>query len=279
MVTINDEYKDRLFSFIFGRKENKEWTLELYNAVNGSHYENSNDIEITTIEEVLYLGMHNDVSFMISDEMSLYEQQSTYNPNMPVRQLQYCGYLYEKYIKENKLNKYGSRLIKLPVPRLVVFYNGTTDEPDEKILKLSDSFPEGADPDIDVRVRMLNINYGRNKTLLDACRPLMEYSWFVAEVRNNCKTMEIENAVDMAVNKMPRNYILKPFLEMHKAEVRGMMLTEYNEAETMNMFREEGKEEGVINTLVALVKDNILSVSDAAKRAGISEAAFRKKMS
>ena len=91
MATVNDEYKDRLFSFIFGQEENKKWTLELYNAVNGSHYENPDEIQITTIREVLYLGMHNDVSFMISDEMNLYEQQSTYNPNMPVRQLQYCG--------------------------------------------------------------------------------------------------------------------------------------------------------------------------------------------
>ena len=279
MAAVNDEYKDRLFSFIFGREENRKWTLELYNAVNGSHYDDPEDIEITTIEEVLYLGMHNDVSFMISDEMSLYEQQSTYNPNMPVRQLQYCGYLYEKYIKEHKLNKYGSRLIKLPVPKLVVFYNGTTDEPDEKILRLSDSFTEDSDPDIEVRVRMLNINYGRNKKLLDACRPLMEYSWFVAEVRTKCKDMEIEKAVDLAVSEMPDGYILKHFLEVHKAEVRGMMLTEYNEAETMNLFREEGKEEGVLSTLVALVKDNILSVSDAAKRAGMTEAAFRKQMS
>ena len=239
MAAVNDEYKDRLFSFIFGREENRKWTLELYNAINGSHYENPDDIKITTIEEVLYLGMHNDVSFMISDEMSLYEQQSTYNPNMPVRQLQYCGYLYEKYIKENKLNKFGSRLIQLPVPRLVVFYNGTTDEPDEKILKLN---------------------------------------------------MEIEQAVDLAVSQMPKDYILKPFLEIHKAEVKGMMLTEYDEAETMNMFKEEGRQEGMqqgvqqgvqqgtYNTLVALVKKNLLSIKDAANQAGISEEAFRKKM-
>lgn len=290
MAAVNDEYKDRLFSFIFGREENRKWTLELYNAINGSHYENPDDIKITTIAEVLYLGMHNDVSFMISDEMSLYEQQSTYNPNMPVRQLQYCGYLYEKYIKENKLNKFGSRLIQLPVPRLVVFYNGTTDEPDEKILKLSDSFPEGADADIEVRVRMLNINYGRNHKLLDICRPLMEYSWFVAEVRKNSKDMEIEQAVDLAVSQMPKDYILKPFLEIHKAEVKGMMLTEYDEAETMNMFKEEGRQEGMqqgvqqgvqqgtYNTLVALVKKNLLSIKDAANQAGISEEAFRKKM-
>ena len=107
-----------------------------------------------------YLGMHNDVSFLISNEMNLYEQQSTYNPNMPVRLLQYAGNLYEKYFKDNSLNKYGGRLLQLPVPKLVVFYNGKKEQPDEMILKLSDSFPEGSDADIEVKVRMLNVNVG-----------------------------------------------------------------------------------------------------------------------
>ena len=158
MQQLNNQYKDRLFNFIFGRDENRKWTLQLYNAMNHSHYQDPEQIQITTIREVLYLGMHNDTSFIIADEMNLYEQQSTYNPNMPVRQLQYCGSLYEKYNKENKLNKYGSSLLRLPVPRLVVFYNGKREEPDEKILRLSDSFPDGAEPDIEVRVRMVNIN-------------------------------------------------------------------------------------------------------------------------
>lgn len=286
MAEINEEYKDRLFSFIFGQEKNRAWTLELYNAVNGSDYQDPAEIEITTIREVLYLGMRNDVSFMISDEMNLYEQQSTYNPNMLVRQLQYCGYLYEKYIKEKKLNKYGSRLLTLPVPRLVVFYNGTQNEPDEKILRLSDSFPEGADADVEVRVRMVNINYGRSPKLLGACRPLQEYSWLIAEIRRNGQTMEIERAVDRAVTDMPPEYVLKPFLEEHRAEVKGMMLMEYNEAEQMNLFKEEGRAEGrqegmakgKISTLIDLVKDNLLSLTNAAKKAGMSVEAFQKLM-
>lgn len=99
MATDNIQYKDRLFSFLFGSEENREWTLSLYNAVNGSSYTDPSMIQITTIKEVMYLGMHNDVSFLISNEMNLYEQQSTYNPNMPVRLLQYSGNLYEKYFK------------------------------------------------------------------------------------------------------------------------------------------------------------------------------------
>ena len=90
------------------------------------------------------------------------------------------------------MNKNDSVVLSLPVPRLVVFYNGTMDQPDEKILRLSESFPEDADADIEVKVRMLNVNMGRNKELLDACRPLGEYSWLVDEVRRNNTTKDEE---------------------------------------------------------------------------------------
>ena len=103
MAMIQREYKDRPFQFIFGSEENKAWTLSLYNAVNGTDYSDSEKVQINTIKEVLYLGMHNDTSFLLTDDMNLYEQQSSYNPNMPVRMMQYAGNLYEKYMKENGL--------------------------------------------------------------------------------------------------------------------------------------------------------------------------------
>ena len=173
MAEDHPQYKGRLFSFIFGSEENKAWTLSLYNAINGSDYTDPDAIEITTIKEVLYLGMHNDVSFLITEEiikeqLDLFEHQASYNPNVPLRMMQYAGNLYEKYIVERKLNKYGKTLIKLPAPKLVVFYNGTDEQDDEKILKLSDSFPEGADFDIEVKVRMINVNYRRNRKLMEA---------------------------------------------------------------------------------------------------------------
>ena len=244
MAQVEKEYKDRLFSFIFGREENKAWTLELYNAVNGSEYTDPNLVEITTIRDVLYLGMHNDISFMIGDDMNLYEQQSTYNPNMPVRQLEYCGYLYEAYMTSHNMNKYGNMRLNLPTPKCVVFYNGTQDEPDEKILKLSDSFQEGEDFDIEVRCRMVNINYGRSPQLFSACKPLKEYSWLIAEIRSKKQEAGIEKAVDQAVSEMPEDFVLKKFLMTHRAEVRGMLLKEYNEAETYRLFKEDGRKEG-----------------------------------
>ena len=294
MSIVSREYKDRLFNFLFGSEENKEWTLSLYNAVNRSDYKDASQIQITTIREVMYLSMHNDVSFLISDEMNLYEQQSTFIPNMPLRQLQYAGNLYEKYITEHKMNKFGSKLLTLPVPKLVVFYNGTLDREDETILRLSDSFPEGADADIEVRVRMININYGRSEDILEICEPLKEYAWLVEEIRRNRKDAEIEEAVDMAIADMPQDYVIKPFLEAHKVEVKGMLLTEYNEAETMELFKEEGREEGRIEgraegravgraegfteAMIALAKEGLISVSVGASRAGVSEEAFRKQM-
>ena len=254
MSKIITEFKDRLFTFIFGRAENREWTLDLYNAMNGTHYADPEAIQINTIREVLYLSMRNDVSFLLSEEMNLYEQQSTFNPNMPVRQLQYCGYLYEKYIKENSLKKYGGKILKLPVPKLVVFYNGKQNEPDDQILRLSDSFPPGSKGDIEVCVRMVNINYGRSPELLAACRPLNEYSWFVAEVRSKGKTMSIEDAVDSTISSIPGDFVLKPFFTTHRVEVRGMMLMEYDEEEAHKQFKEEGFEEGRENTLTSIAR-------------------------
>ncbi len=247
---INTKYKDRLFNFIFGREENREWTLSLYNAVNGSDYSDALQIEFNTLSDVLFLGMKNDTSFIISDIMSVYEHQSTFNPNMPLRLLQYVGDLYTGYIAKHKYNKFGKKLIKLPVPKLVVFYNGEKDTADESILKLSDSFPKESrnKADIEVSVRMVNINYGRNKELMKDCKPLEEYAWFVDEVRTNQKSHDLANAVKIALDSMPKDYVIREFLIANRQEVEGMLDTEYNEAEAMELFKADGIEEGISNT-------------------------------
>ncbi len=260
---INTKYKDRLFSFIFGRPERKEWTLSLYNAVNGSSHTDPEDIEIMTMEDILYMGMKNDMSFLITDTANMYEQQSTYNPNMPVRKLMYAARLYDRYIHMNRLNIYSTKQIRLPVPKLVTFYNGMEEREDD-ILELKDAFltedgkPAEAESDIQVRVRMININYGKNKELMEACRPLSEYAWFIAEIRRNNQGMDIESAVDSALEAMPEEFGLKKFLVANKAEVKQMCITEYNEAETMEQFREEGREEGEILRLIKMVYKKML---------------------
>ena len=144
----NREYKSRLFGFLFGREENKRWTLSLYNAIHGTSYDDISAVTINTIEDVVYMGMKNDLSILVSEIVSLYrslelyEQQSSYNPNMPVREFMYAGKLYDKFIHSARLNRYGKKLLPLPLPKLVVFYNGTDEKEDECTLSLSDAFKE-----------------------------------------------------------------------------------------------------------------------------------------
>ena len=273
MAEAQTQYKDRLFSFIFGSEEHREWTLSLYNAVNGTHYDDPGSIVITTIREALYLGMHNDVSFLISNQMNMYEQQSTFNPNMPLRMLQYAGSLFEKDITLRGRNKYSRRIVPLPVPRLVVFYNGLEREPDCVTLNLSDAFDEAhrREADIQVRVRMLNINYGHNRELMRSCKPLMEYAWIVDRIRALEKENGLENAIGMTIDEMPRDFQLRSYLEGHRAEVKTMFLTEYNETKQLELVynegREEGREEG--RKMLSRLIDKLLSAGrvDDARRA------------
>ena len=117
MSSINREYKDRLFRFLFGAEEMKENMLLLYNALNSTDYTDADSIKVYTIEDILYLEMKNDVAIIFDSYLHLWEQQSTYNPNMPIRGLMYFGKLYSKYIEENNLNIYGKKLCKIPTPK------------------------------------------------------------------------------------------------------------------------------------------------------------------
>ena len=237
-MAVNDEHKDRVFKFLFGNPDNRAWTLELYNAINGSSYDNPDDIQFNTIDDAVYLGMKNDVSFIIVDALHLWEHQSTYKPNMPMRFFIYAAKLYEKYIACSDYYPYSSMLQPAPRPKCVCFYNGTTSQPERKILRLSEAF--GGEGDIEVLVTMLNINYGKNMTLMAACEPLSEYAWLVETIRRNQKVMiNLEAAIDAAIEKMPDEFVIKKFLLQNKAEVKGMFLTEYDQNKVLAQERRE----------------------------------------
>lgn len=303
MNGINREYRDRLFKFIFGNPNNKEWTLSLYNAVNGSNYTDASAIRFNTIENAVYMSMKNDTSFLITDTMNFYEQQSSFNPNMPMRFLIYAGMAYSKYIVENKnYHRYSSVQQKAPAPRCICFYNGTADKDDRVILKLSDSFENGCHSDIEVTVTMININFGHNKELLDNCVPLKEYAFFVDKIRINRKTKEtLEEAVEAALEELPDDSVIKPFLLANKAEVKHMCITEYDEERTFAEQREEGMAEGMakglaegiakgmaegmtkgiengfFSALAGLVKKGVLTISQAAEEANMTISEFEAK--
>ena len=244
LTEANRLYKDRVFKFIFGNPENKEWTLSLYNAVNGSNYRNPDDIQFNTIEDAVYMSMKNDVSFIILDEMNLWEHQSSFNPNMPMRFLTYGTQLYEKYTATSGYYKFSRKLQRLPKPHCICFYNGTKEQPEQQVLKLSDAF--GGEGDIEVKVKMLNVNYGKNRALMETCQPLREYAWLVDRVREHQRVMQnLEAAVDASIDEMPDSFVIRTLIEAHRAGVKKMFLTEYDEEKMKEQERKEAFADGV----------------------------------
>lgn len=245
---VNRKYKDRLFRKIFGYEKYKPNLLDLYNALNNTNYDNPEELEINTIDDVIYMGMKNDVSCMIDSRMALYEQQSTWNPNMPLRGFMYFGKLFSKYIQLNHINLFSTRQVKIPTPQYYVFYNGKREQPDRVELKLSDAFivPEGNE-NFEWTAVVLNINFGHNKELMNRCSMLNEYAILIGTIRKYEQDTgyAIEEGVTRAVDECIENDILKEFLQEHKSEVIEMCLTEYNEVETMEMFRKEALTEGL----------------------------------
>ena len=244
---INRSYKDSLFRFVFAEKKD---LLELYNAINGSHYENTEDLEVNTLEDVLYLGVKNDLSFLLGSSMNLYEHQSTWNENMPLRGLFYFSELYQNYLKAEGLRLTGTgRRLLLPLPRYIVFYNGTKEEPDETQLLLSDSFPEpkgGELPALECRAQVLNINSGHNQEIMKRCHRLKEYSEFIGEIRCRLQSgLKLEDAVEQGIEVCIRRGVLSDILSRSKMEVRKMLLTEYDEKAEREYLRKQSREEGL----------------------------------
>ena len=233
----NRQYKDRLFKFIF---KDREKLLSLYNALNSSHYTNAEDIEITTLEDVIYCKMKNDISFIIDDRLSLFEHQSSYNPNMPLRGFLYFARHFEKYIEENEVDIYGKKLIELPTPKFIVFYNGDGMEEERTVLRLSDSFIHAKEKAcMELEAEVLNINYGNNKELMESCRPLMEYAYFVQKVKAYSKEYQRDEAIEYAVNDCIKEDILKEILIKNRAEVVDMLLTEYDEEKRIRIMEKQ----------------------------------------
>ena len=240
-VTVQRNYKDSIFRMLFKDKEN---LLSLYNALNQTDYTDVDGLEITTLENAVYMNYKNDVSFVFDFELMLYEHQSTVNPNMPLRDLLYVTSILQKRI--NTENLYSSKQVIIPNPRFVVFYNGTEFQPERHTLKLSDAYEKKQDdPELELTVTVYNINYGCNVELMDACRTLKEYAMYVEQVRNYAKQMPLADAVEKAVDYCIRAGILSEFLRKNRAEVIMLSIFEYDEEAHHKLLYEEGVEDGI----------------------------------
>ena len=236
------DYKDTLFRLLF-RDRNR--LLSLYNAVNGTSCSSPEDLTVVTLENAVYMNMKNDVAFLVDFQLNLYEHQSTWNPNMPLRNLFYAAREYQTLTRDQSL--YAPQLVKIPTPNFVVFYNGNKEIGDSCVLKISDSFEHPTeDPGLELKVKVLKIAPGKNKELMDTCQTLKEYMLFVERVRLHAKTMA---AVHRAVTECIREGILSDFLSKNQSEVIAVSIFEYDEERELALMRKaiasEARKEGI----------------------------------
>ena len=281
-LTANRNYKDTVFRMLFSDRKN---LLSLYNAVNQRDYKNPEDLEIVTLENAIYMGMKNDLAFIIDTNLYLYEHQSTYNPNMPLRDLFYISSEYQKMLDQKSL--YSSSLQKIPAPNFIEFYNGSDPVCDVFEHRLSSAFEHlSGEPKLELIVTVLNINEGHNALLMEHCKTLREYAQYVAKVRKYTADMSLNEAVECAVDECIKENILADFLRKNRAEVISMSIFEYDKEEEEKKLRkaefEAGREAGFlegqkhaalqssIESAKRMLKSNKLSPEDISIFSGLS---------
>lgn len=261
----NREYKSDVFSMLM---QDKRRALELYNAINNTEYDNPDDVEMVTLDGGISLSVRNDASFVVGDSLSIYEHQSTVCPNMALRSLIYFVAVIKERISgrhnggsDNDVNSpvgrdgrnlYGKSLVKIPTPRFVVFYNGAQKQPEEMTQYLSDSFEQKTDnPELELKCKVYNINYGKNRAIMEKCSWLDEYMMFVDKVREYHRSKDeddLEADINKAIDYCIENDVLKEFLLEHRGEVTKVMALDYTFDKQLEMERadawKEGKEEG-----------------------------------
>lgn len=263
-------YKDRVFRVLF---RDKKELLGLYNAVNGTNYSNPDEMTVTTLEHAIYMGMKNDISFVLYDEMMLYEHQSTDNPNLPLRDLFYVSNLYSAMVPENKL--YSTKLQKIPEPRFLVFYNGKEKLPERFEYKLSDAYigsqkSRKQSPELELKVLVLNINAGYNEDIKEKCQTLQGYMRFVEKVRRNGERMPIKEAIEKSVDECIAENVLADFFRKNRAEVLAVGIFEYDEEKVRAMLREEWTEDGRAEGLAEAREDGIRILIETCQELGVS---------
>ena len=256
--TVQHKIYDSLFIAVFGKdsERSKRWRLELYNALNNTNYTDPDALVLNTLDNVLFIKMHNDVSFLVDSQMTLFEHQRTTNQNMPLRGLFYFSQLYHKFLINAEEQLTSSSLIKIPNPNYVVFYNGDTARDEDYELKLSDAFmQEDKSGRYEWTARVLNINKDYNLPLQKKCKSLYDYIQFTSRIKENRdKGMQTEKAVDEAIEWASGQNLLEGYIREQKAEVKMTLLTEFNEELSIKGWLRDGIIQGKMEAAANMLK-------------------------
>ncbi len=279
--TVTVRYKDNVFCMLFRDKKN---LLELYNALNDTAYTNVDDLAVTTLQGGVYMKYKNDASFVFGQDLYMFEQQASKNPNMPLRFLHYVSDVYREMYPNSELHR--RTMLKIPVPHFVTFYNGRDGMKDEEtVLKLSDMFMESkasvsqvytkSEPELELKVRVININpdcveesddgtpddskIRKVPSILNKCHILRDYMTFVNKVNEKkySENKDIRTAVTEAVDECIASGILSDFFSEHREEVIDVSVYDYDEEGRMRVEREEGREEGDIRRLITQITKKV----------------------
>ena len=238
MSNVTRNHKDNVFCMLYRDKKN---LLSLYNAINGTSYDDETKLEVVTLEGAFCLKVKNDAAFVVDSRLNLYEQQANANPNMPLRDLYYVAEELKRIAPPNTLHR--STKVKIPAPRFVVFYNGVSKQQERQIYKLSDLFEvKEAEPELELKVTVININPGCNEEVLEKCESLRGYMTFVENVRENRSGgMELKDAVSCAVESCIEKDILADFFREHREEIVEMWEYEFDQEVYDRVLREDGE--------------------------------------
>ena len=260
-ITVQSKVYDSLFIAVFGKdsERSKRWRLELYNALNNTNYTDPNALKLNTLENVLFIKMHNDVSFLIDSQLTLYEHQRTTNQNMPLRGFFYFAQLYHKYLIDAEEQLTTSKMIKIPNPNYIVFYNGDTNRDEDYEMRLSDAFMiEDKSGKFEWTARVLNINKDYNLSLQNKCKALYDYIQFTSRINENKeKGMTNEKAIDEAIDWASEQNLLEGFIKEQKAEVKMTLLTEFNEEASIRGWRKEGMQQKAEEIATKMLSDKL----------------------
>lgn len=271
------EYKSSVFTML---EEEPKYALDTYNALNGTDYVDENAITIQKLDGRVLLSIRNDASFLLDSFLNLYEHQSTYNPNMPLRQLLYFSDLMWKMIKEKDLDVYGNSRINIPTPKFVVFYNGLTKCPEMEIMRLSDLYEHKCEAyDLDLSCVVYNINPGYNEDIKRKSETVRGYTTFVEKVRRySVEESSLEDAINRAMDECIEEDVLAEFFVRRREEVLKMEVLDFTFERRLELVARDSRKEEREKTIFALVSEKDLPMAKGAEKLQLSEDEFIKKM-